>query len=91
MDDQKKTIRRKRRFSGRVASVAGAKTVVVSVSKRTLHQTYRKYITRTTKYMAHDEAGQCGLGDLVQIEECRPMSARKRWRVVKTLEKAVAA
>lgn len=82
---------RKRQFTGTVISVAGEKTIVVKVSKRFIHKTYRKFITRATKYMAHDEQSRCAVGDTVQIEECRPLSAQKRWRVVKTIEKAVAA
>jgi small subunit ribosomal protein S17 len=65
-----------------VTSVAGAKTVVVEVHKRMIHRTYGKYIDRVVKYMAHDEASACHVGDHVEIEECRPMSARKRWRVL---------
>ena len=87
MDRQTRAVRR-RRFTGHVASVAGAETVMVEVSKRVLHRVYKKFITKRVKYMAHDQAGGCGVGDLVTIEECRPLSARKRWRVVKTLEKA---
>jgi small subunit ribosomal protein S17 len=80
----------RRRFTGEVTSVSGAKSVVVAVKKRVLHALYRKYLNRTLRYMAHDEASTCGVGDTVVIEECRPMSARKRWRVVKTVEKATA-
>jgi len=73
-----------------VTSVAGLKTIVVQVSKRVLHPVYRKYITRKVRYMAHDEASACAVGDEVRIEECRPLSARKRWRVIRTAKAAAA-
>lgn len=81
----------RRRMIGTVTSVAGLKSVVVSVTRRVRHPLYRKYLNRTRRYMAHDEAGACGVGDTVQIEESRPLSARKRWRVTKTLQKAASA
>lgn len=74
--------RHKRQFTGTVASVAGAKSVVVIVQRRFKHRLYHKYITTAARYMAHDESSACQAGDTVMIEECRPMSARKRWRVV---------
>lgn len=82
---------RRRRMIGTVTSVAGRQSVVVAVTRRVQHPLYRKYLNRTRRYMAHDEAGACGVGDTVQIEESRPLSARKRWRVTKTLQKAVSA
>ncbi len=82
---------RRRRMVGVVTSVAGAKSVVVAVTRRVQHPLYRKYLDRTRRYMAHDEAGVCGVGDRVQIEESRPLSARKRWRVIRTIEKAESA
>lgn len=84
-------VRRKRRVNGRVASIAGVQTIVVVASHRVMHQTYRKYVIRKVRYMAHDESSICQAGDLVQIEESRPLSARKRWRVVRKLEKSEAA
>lgn len=89
--DQERTIRRRRQFNGRVVSVAGEKSVVVEVERRFKHRTYHKYVTRATKYMAHDEQSNCVVGDTVRIEECRPMSARKRWRVVGASVKVDAA
>jgi small subunit ribosomal protein S17 len=91
MDETKTTARKKRRFNGVVTSVAGLKTIVVQVSKRVLHPVYRKYITRKVRYMAHDEASACAVGDEVRIEECRPLSARKRWRVIRTAKANAAA
>jgi small subunit ribosomal protein S17 len=64
------------------------KTVVVAVEDRVKHPLYGKVIRRTTKYKAHDEANECGVGDRVLLMETRPLSATKRWRVVEILEKA---
>ncbi|NOZ01677.1 MAG: 30S ribosomal protein S17 [Deltaproteobacteria bacterium] len=85
------TTRDRKRLIGKVSSVAGTQSVVVAVSKKVKHRLYRKYVNRQTKYMAHDAAQTCEVGDTVQIEACRPLSARKRWRVIKTLEKTVKA
>ena len=68
---------------GVVVSKMGAKSVVVEVSYREIHPVYGKVITRTKKYHAHDEADTAKVGDTVSIMETRPMSATKRWRVVK--------
>ena len=64
------------------------KTVVVSVEDRVKHALYGKVLRRTSKLKAHDETNQCGIGDRVRIQETRPLSATKRWRVVEILEKA---
>ena len=74
---------------GRVVSDKMDKTVVVAVSYVKRHPLYKKRITRTSKFMAHDESGNCKPGDLVRIEECRPISKRKRWIVREVLERAV--
>ena len=68
---------------GVVVSKSGAKTVKVAVSYRERHPVYGKIITRTKNYHAHDEADTAKVGDEVTIMETRPMSATKRWRVVK--------
>ncbi len=73
---------------GYVVSDKMQKTVVVSVEDRVKHPKYGKVIRRTTKYRAHDEAGECGVGDRVLLMEIRPVSATKRWRVARILEKA---
>ena len=78
----------KRQTSGRVVSDRMKKTVTVLVERRVRHPLYGKIITRSRKYHAHDESGECKAGDLVLIEECRPLSKTKAWRVVRTLEKA---
>jgi small subunit ribosomal protein S17 len=72
---------------GIVTSDKMTKTVVVSVNRQVLHPKYRRYIRRTTKFMAHDEKG-ASVGDKVKIVETRPLSARKRWRVVEIIQKA---
>ena len=68
---------------GIVVKKSGAKTVKVAVSYREIHPVYGKVITRTKKYHAHDEDDTAKVGDTVTIMETRPMSATKRWRVVK--------
>ena len=73
---------------GLVVSDKMEKTVVVAVEDRVKHRLYGKVIRRTTKYKAHDEANECGIGDRVRLMETRPLSATKRWRVVEILEKA---
>ena len=64
------------------------KSIVIAIDRRLPHVKYRKYFTRTTKLMAHDEKQEAGIGDLVKIMETRPLSANKRWRLVEILEKA---
>jgi len=73
---------------GYVVSDKMDKTVVVEVEDRVKHPKYGKVIRRTKKYKAHDGENACGVGDLVQLMEIRPLSATKRWRVAKILEKA---
>ncbi|RBQ22077.1 30S ribosomal protein S17 [Spongiactinospora rosea] len=73
---------------GVVVSDKMDKTVVVAVEDRVKHALYGKVIRRTSKYKAHDEANECGVGDRVLLMETRPLSATKRWRVVEVLEKA---
>ena len=73
---------------GLVVSDKMDKTVVVSVEDRVKHAMYGKVLRRTTKYKAHDENNECGIGDRVLLMETRPLSATKRWRVVEILEKA---
>ena len=73
---------------GYVVSDKMDKTVVVEVEDRVKHALYGKVIRRTSKVKAHDEANSAGIGDLVLINETRPLSATKRWRLVEILEKA---
>lgn len=77
----------KRTVNGRVVSNRMDKTVTVAVERLVRHSLYGKYIRRTTKLHAHDENNECQQGDWVAIEECRPLSKSKSWRLVKVLEK----
>ena len=72
---------------GLVTSDKMTKTVVVRVERQVQHPKYRRYIRRRSKFMAHDEMG-AQVGDIVRIVETRPLSARKRWRVVEIVQKA---
>lgn len=72
---------------GTVASDKMQKTVVVRVDRLVRHRKYRRYVRRTSKFMAHDELGAT-VGDKVRIVETRPLSARKRWRVIEIVQKA---
>ena len=81
----------KRTLIGRVVSDKMDKTVTVLVERRVNHPKYGKVIQLSKKYHAHNENNEAQAGDLVQIEECRPLSRTKAWRVSKLLEKAVIA
>ncbi|HYB11805.1 MAG TPA: 30S ribosomal protein S17 [Alphaproteobacteria bacterium] len=72
----------RRELQGVVVSDAAEKTVIVRVDRRVQHPVYKKYVTRSKKFMAHDEANRFKVGDTVRIRECRPLSKRKRWEVV---------
>ncbi|ALB03703.1 MULTISPECIES: 30S ribosomal protein S17 [Kocuria] len=73
---------------GYVVSDKMDKTVVVQLQDNVTHALYGKVIRRTQKVKAHDEANECGVGDLVRIAETRPLSAQKNWRIVEIVEKA---
>jgi small subunit ribosomal protein S17 len=77
-----------RSLTGRVVSDRMNKTITVLVERRLPHPKYGKYVTRRTKLHAHDEANECKPGDTVMIEECRPISKTKAWRLVKVLERS---
>lgn len=72
----------RRVLTGRVVSHKTDKTVTVLVERRVMHPLYKKFIRRSKKYAAHDEANLCKEGDVVSIEECRPISRTKSWLVV---------
>ena len=72
----------RRVLTGRVVSDKTDKTVTVLVERRVMHPLYKKFIRRSKKYAAHDEANICKAGDVVSIEECRPISRTKSWLVV---------
>ncbi len=73
---------------GKVVSNKMQKSIVVSIERRIAHPLYKKYFRRTTTLMAHDEKREAGIGDVVKIMETRPISNRKRWRLVEIIEKA---
>ena len=75
-------------LTGRVVSSKMQKTITVAVERLERHAKYGKYVRRTTKLMAHDEQGESREGDLVAITECRRLSRRKSWRLVRVLERA---
>src|SRR6202142_1293426 len=79
-----------RLLTGKVVSTKMDKTIAVSVERLVKHPTYGKYVRRTTKLLAHDEANQCQEGDTVSIKPCRPMSRRKSWMLVRVVERARA-
>lgn len=80
------SIQRKTRV-GTVVSDKMDKTVVVMTSKKVMHPVYKKFVTRRDKYKAHDPNNEFQSGDLVEIEETRPLSREKRWRVTKLIER----
>lgn len=84
--DIERSTRKKR--TGSVVSNRMNKSITVAVDREIKHKIYGKYITKTTKYMAHDEDNTANIGDKVQIMECRPYSKRKKWRLVDIIERA---
>ncbi len=80
--------RRKAVKTGVVTSDKMDKSVVVRVVRTVKHKVYKRYVRRSTTFMAHDETNQCRIGDTVEIIESRPLSARKRWRVRRVVRKA---
>lgn len=84
------TTERKRRKTriGIVSSSKMTKTITVAVERKVKHPIYGKFVKKTTKFHAHDEANTAGIGDVVRIMETRPLSKTKRWRLVEIIEKA---
>jgi len=80
---------RRKKLVGVVTSDKMEKTVVVTVERRYRHPLYKKVVTSTKKYMAHDETNACHVGDTVRIVESRPLSRQKRWTVEAILERTV--
>jgi len=78
---------RKQRI-GVVTSNKMEKTIAVSVERRLMHPIYGKFVKKSRKFIAHDENNDCNIGDKVRIMETRPLSKRKRWRLVEVLERA---
>ena len=81
----------KRILEGVVVSDKMDKTIVVKVERRVQHPIYKKFIRRSKRFQAHDEANVCKVGDVVYIRECRPISKNKRWEVVTAAEASVVA
>lgn len=73
---------------GTVVSNKMEKTIVVKVENRYPHPIYSKTITKTKKYLVHDEMGECNIGDQVLVQECRPLSRKKRWKLAKIISKS---
>ncbi len=86
MTDNKVVLRKQR--IGVVVSNKMEKSITVSVERRLQHPIYGKFVKKTKKFMAHDEKNECNPGDTVRIIEARPLSAKKRWRLVEIIEKA---
>jgi len=83
---EKRNLRKER--IGVVTSNAMEKSIVVSVERKVKHPKYGKFVKKTTKFMAHDDKNECGVGDTVRIQETRPLSKNKCWRLVEIVEKA---
>jgi small subunit ribosomal protein S17 len=82
-----KRVLRKTR-TGLVISNKMDKTITVAIERKVPHPIYKKYFKKTTKLLAHDDKGECNMGDKVKIMETRPISSKKRWRMVEIIEKA---
>ncbi|MDI6449174.1 30S ribosomal protein S17 [Anaerobaca lacustris] len=78
-----------RTLTGFVSSKSGIKSIRVTIEYKVKHPKYGKYVGRRSKLAVHDERNDCGVGDLVEIAECRPLSKTKSWRVVRVVQKAV--
>jgi small subunit ribosomal protein S17 len=88
--EEREMVERAQRKSvvGKVTSNKMDKTIAVIVERRFPHPLYGKFVKRTSKFLAHDEENLCQVGDLVRISETRPLSKKKRWRLIEILEKA---
>jgi 30S ribosomal protein S17 len=73
---------------GRVVSNKMQKSITIAIDRKVKHPIYGKFMNKTTKFMAHDEKNEAGIGDTVRIAETRPLSKSKRWRLVEIIEKA---
>ena len=89
MTDKTESAEKLRTVTGTVVSAGMDKTIAVTIERKVKHPLYGKYLRRTTKLLAHDEANECNLGDTVAITECRPYSKRKSWRLVEIVKRAV--
>ena len=84
-----KTRNHRKSRTGEVVKTGGDKTIVVAIRDRVKHPLYGKIVNQTSRIMAHDEKNECTVGDVVRVMETRPLSKRKRWRLVETIRKAV--
>lgn len=84
MDEQASS---NRTLQGRIVSDKMDKTVTVLIERRVKHPIYGKFVRRSTKVHAHDENNECQLGDVVIVEQCRPLSKSKKWRFIKLVER----
>ena len=80
-----------RALTGRVISDKMDKSITVAIERTVKHPIYGKFVKKSTKLHIHDENNECGIGDTVQISECRPISRTKSWTLVKVVEKATGA
>lgn len=86
MEEVTRNLRKER--IGVVVSSKMDKSIVVAVKRKVKHPIYGKFVNKTTKLYAHDESNTCSVGDVVKIQETRPLSKLKRWRLVEIIEKA---
>ena len=85
---EEKTIRQRKNRTGVVISNKMDKTVVVQIDSKVMHPVYKKYVRKRVKYKAHDSNNKALIGDTVLIEECRPLSRQKRWRIKEIIKSA---
>ncbi|MFT2007370.1 30S ribosomal protein S17 [Pontibacter sp. 13R65] len=83
---EERNLRKER--SGKVVSNKMDKSITVLVESRMKHPMYGKFVSKSTKFMAHDEKNECNIGDTVRIQETRPLSKNKNWRLVEIIERA---
>ena len=86
--EQLKRLNRRRVKQGRVVSDKMTKTIVVVSETRTAHPIYGKVVRQSSRFKAHDESNEAKIGDIVRIQECRPLSKDKRWRLLEIVERA---
>ncbi|NEM96780.1 30S ribosomal protein S17 [Pontibacter burrus] len=83
---EERNLRKER--SGKVVSNKMDKSITVLVESKMKHPIYGKFVSKSTKFMAHDENNECNIGDTVRIQETRPLSKNKNWRLVEIIERA---
>ena len=86
MEQNRKQLKKVR---GKVVSRSGQKSIRIVLNYKVKHPVYGKYVSKRTKFGVHDEHNEAGIGDVVDVVECRPVSKTKSWRLVKVIEKAV--